>query len=109
MGFWYLLLAVVSEVIATSALKASAEFSRFWPSVVVVVGYTLSFYLLTLVFRTVPVGVTYAVWSGLGIVLITLAGIVLFKEIPDLPAIIGMTLIIGGVGVINLFSKTGVH
>lgn len=105
----YLFCAVVAEVIATSALKASDEFTNFWPSVIVVVGYAVAFYLLTLVLRTMPVGIMYAIWSGAGVALITLVGVIVFKQIPDLPAIIGMVLIVTGVVVIQLYSKTSVH
>jgi len=105
----YLFLAVMAEVVATSALKASDEFSKFWPSVVVVLGYAVAFYLLTLVMRTMPIGVMYAIWSGAGVALITLVGVVLYKQVPDLPAIIGMALIIAGVVVIQLFSKVSAH
>lgn len=101
----YLIVAVVCEVIATSALKASNEFTRFWPSLIVVVGYSISFYLLTLVFRTMPVGLVYAIWSGAGVALITLVGIVVFKQVPDLAAVLGMLLIVSGVVVIKMFSK----
>ena len=106
MAYLYLAMAIVAEVTATSALKASAGFTRLWPSVIVVLGYGLSFYCLTLVLRSLPIGITYAVWSGLGIVLITLAGLVLYREIPDLPALLGMGLIVAGVLVIHLFSRT---
>lgn len=109
MVYIYLALAILAEVVATSALKASDEFSRFWPSVVVVVGYVTAFYLLTLVFRTLPVGITYAVWAGLGIVLVTLVGMLVYGERPDLPAVLGMALIIGGVVVIQVFSSTTAH
>jgi len=109
MAYFYLAIAIVAEVIATSALKASAEFSKLLPSIIVVVGYCIAFYFLTLVLRTIPVGISYAIWSGLGIVLITLVGIVVYKEIPDVPALIGMGLIIAGVIVINLFSKMTAH
>lgn len=105
----YLFFAVVAEVIATSALKASDEFTNLWPSVIVVVGYGVAFYLLTLVLRTMPVGIMYAIWSGAGVALITLVGVVVFKQVPDLPAIIGMVLIVTGVVVIQLFSKTASH
>lgn len=106
MAYLYLALAIVFEVIATSALKASNEFTRLIPSIVVVIGYGSAFYLLTLVLRTIPLGITYAVWSGVGIVLVALAGFVLYKQVPDIPAVIGMLLIIAGVAVIHLFSKT---
>ena len=109
MAYFYLAIAIVAEVIATSALKASAEFTKLVPSILVVVGYAVTFYFLTLVLRTIPVGISYAIWSGLGIVLITLVGIFFYKEIPDVPALMGMGLIIAGVIVINLFSNTTVH
>ena len=109
MVYIYLALAIIAEVAATSALKASEEFTRLVPSLIVIVGYGVAFYLLTLVLRVIPVGVTYAIWSGLGIVLVTVVGIFLYKQIPDLPAIIGMALIVSGVVVINVFSKTTGH
>ncbi|CAD5255708.1 MULTISPECIES: DMT family transporter [Halomonadaceae] len=109
MTFVYLVLAIVAEVIATSALKASMGFTRPLPSVVVVVGYGLAFYLLSLVLRTLPVGVAYAIWAGLGIVLVTLVGIVVFGEKPDLPAVIGISLIVAGVVMLQMFSKMNVH
>jgi len=109
MTYLYLAIAIIAEVIGTSALKASEEFTRLGPSVIVVVGYGLAFYFMTLVLRTLPVGVTYAIWSGLGIVLVTLAGMVLYKQIPDAAAIFGMGLIVAGVLVINLFSNTVGH
>lgn len=109
MTFVYLLLAIVAEVIATSALKASMGFTRPLPSVVVVVGYGLAFYLLSLVLRTLPVGVAYAIWAGLGIVLVTLVGIVVFGEKPDLPAVLGISLIVAGVVLLQVFSKMNVH
>ena len=109
MSYLYLALAIVAEVIATSALKASNEFTRLWPSVVVVVGYLAAFYLLSLVLRRVPVGIAYAFWAGLGIVLVTLVGIVVYGEKPDLPAVIGLAMIVGGVAVIQLFSSVASH
>ena len=109
MAYLYLAIAIIAEVIATSALKASAEFTKLVPSIVVVVGYCVAFYFLTLVLRSIPIGISYAIWSGLGIVLISLVGIFVYKEIPDTPALIGMALIIAGVVVINLFSKTTAH
>ncbi len=105
MGYWYLAIAIIAEVIATSALKASGEFTKLVPSIIVVTGYGVAFYFLALVLRTIPVGVAYAIWSGMGIVLITIVGSVFFKQIPDVPALIGMILIISGVVVINVFSK----
>ena len=100
----YLALAIVAEVIATSALKASDGLTRLGPSLVVVVGYVLAFYFLALVLRSIPVGVAYAVWAGLGIVLIALVGWLLYDQVPDWPAVLGMALIVAGVLVINLFS-----
>lgn len=109
MVYVYLGLAIVAEVIATSALKASQEFTRLGPSVLVVVGYALAFYMLALALRTLPVGIAYAFWAGLGIVLITLIGILVYGETPDLPAIVGLAMIIGGVVVIQVFSKVSAH
>jgi len=108
-GFIYLSVAIIAEVIGTMALKSSEEFTRLWPSMVVVVGYSVAFYMLSLVLKTVPIGVAYAIWSGVGIVLIAIVGALFFKQIPDTPAIIGMGLIIAGVMVMNFFSKTVSH
>jgi small multidrug resistance pump len=108
-AYLYLAIAIIAEVAATSALKASAEFTRLYPSIIVVVGYAVAFYFMTLVLRTIPVGITYAVWSGLGIVLVTIVGALFYKQIPDIAAIIGMTLIVSGVVVIFVFSKTVSH
>lgn len=108
-SYLFLLLAIIAETIATSALKSSAQFSKPIPSIVTVLGYGCAFYFLSLTLEKIPVGIAYAIWSGVGIILITLAGIVLFKQVPDLPAIIGLVLIIVGVIVINVFSKTAVH
>lgn len=109
MAFVYLILAVLAEVVATSALKSSAGFTRLVPSAVVVVGYGLAFYLLSLVLRTLPVGVAYAIWAGLGIVLVTLVGVVAFGERPDVPAVLGILLIVAGVVLLQMFSKMSVH
>jgi len=106
MHYLQLAIAIVAEVIGTTALKASDGFSRPLPSLLVVLGYGLAFYFMSLVIRTLPVGVTYAIWSGMGIVLITLVGVVMFRQVPGGPALIGMALIIAGVAVMNLFSKT---
>ena len=105
----FLFVAIVSEVIATSALKSSEGFSRFWPSVIVVVGYGIAFYCLALTLRVIPMGVVYAIWSGVGIVLITLVGWFLFDQKLDLPALLGIGLIAAGVVVMNVFSKTMGH
>ncbi len=107
MQHWiFLALAIISEVIATSFLKAAEGFTRLWPSLVVVIGYLLAFYLLSLTLRTIPVGVAYAIWSGVGIVLIALSGWLFLGQSLDLPALIGLALIIVGVVVINFFSNT---
>ena len=102
-------LAIVAEVIATSALKASAGFTRLGPSAIVVLGYGAAFYCLSLTLQSLSVGVAYAIWSGLGIVLVTAVSYVLYRQSIDLPALIGMALIVAGVAVIQLFSKTAVH
>ena len=106
MAYVYLAIAIVAEVAATSALKAAEEFTRLIPSLIVIVGFAVAFYFMMLTLRTIPVGITYALWSGLGIVLVTIVGAVVYKEIPDIPAVIGMGLIVAGVVVINAFSKT---
>src|SRR5437870_13713813 len=109
MNYVYLLIAIVAEVIATSALKATAQFSRLLPSLIVVAGYLCSFYFLSLVLNSIPVGIAYAIWSGLGIVLVAVLATFLYRQAPDWPAVAGMGMIIGGVVVINLFSKTVGH
>ena len=105
----YLAVAIVSEVIATSFLKAAEGFTRLWPSLIVVAGYLLAFYLLSLTLKTIPVGVAYAIWSGVGIVLIALSGWLVLGQSLDTPALIGLALIIAGVAVINVFSRSVVH
>ncbi|WP_135079292.1 multidrug efflux SMR transporter [Terasakiella sp. SH-1] len=109
MSYIYLAIAILAEVIGTSALKASEEFTRLWPSLIVVIGYGAAFYFMTLALRTIPIGITYAIWSGVGIVLVTVAGGFLYKQIPDLGAMIGIGLIVAGVVVLNVFSKMNVH
>jgi len=109
MTYLYLAIAIFAEVAATSALKASEEFTQLIPSIIVVVGYGIAFYLLTLVLRVMPIGITYAIWSGFGIVLVAVVGFFLYKQTPDIPAILGMCLIISGVVVIHVFSKTISH
>ena len=105
----YLLTAIVAEVIATSALKASDGFSKLLPSVITVAGYAVAFYCLSLTLRHIPVGVAYAVWSGLGVVLITAVAWLVFGQKLDLPALIGIGLIVAGVVVMNVFSKVTAH
>jgi small multidrug resistance pump len=95
--------------VGTLALKASAEFTKLVPSMMVIVGYAIAFFFLALAFRTILVGIAYAVWGGVGIALIVIAGAVLFSEIPDLPAIIGLGLILVGAVIVNTMSLTTVH
>ncbi|QNK63803.1 EamA family transporter [Pedobacter sp. PAMC26386] len=105
----FLFLAIISEIVATTALKASEEFTKLWPSVIVVFGYAIAFYFLSLTLRKMDLGIAYAIWSGVGIVLVTALGAVFYKQKPDMPAVIGIALIIAGVIVINLFSKNSGH
>ncbi len=105
----YLLIAIFAELAGTTALKACEGFSKPWPTVVVFVGYGIAFYFLSLSLRTIPVGVAYAIWSGLGIAVISLIGWFVFKQALDVPAIIGLSLIIAGVVVLNFFSKSVAH
>jgi small multidrug resistance pump len=107
--WWILAIAIIAEVIATSALKVSEGFTRLIPSLVVVVGYSIAFYGLALTLKTIPVGVAYAIWSGMGIFLVTLIGWFLFDQKLDPAAIIGMVLIIAGVVVMNVFSASSGH
>ena len=109
MNYLYLAIAIVSEVIATTALKASESFTKPIPSILVVAGYASAFFCLSLTLRTIPLGIAYAVWSGVGIVLITLAGYFLFDQRLDLPALVGLALILVGVVVVNVFSKSVAH
>ena len=109
MGYIYLAIAIVAEVIATSAVKASDGFTKLVPNVIVVTGLALAFYCLSLVFKTVPMGIAYAIWSGLGIVLISVVGFFKFGQSIDVPGMIGMLLIIAGVVVINVFSTSVSH
>jgi len=110
MNKWLLLsAAIVGETIATSALKSSEGFTKLIPSIIVVIGYGISFFLLAKILSMMPVSIAYAIWSGAGIALITFIGWVFFKQKLDLPAVIGLLLIIAGVIVINLFSKVAAH
>ena len=108
-AYTYLAVAIVTEVIATSFLKASVGFTRPVPSLITVVGYAASFYCLAQALHTIPTGVAYAIWSGVGIVLISIVGWLAFGQKLDLPALLGMGLIAAGVVVINLFSKSAPH
>lgn len=110
MKHWiFLLIAIVGEVAATSSLKASESFTRLWPSLLAVVGYGIAFYFLSLTLRSIPVGIAYALWSGIGIVLISLVAWLQFGQKLDGPAIAGMALIVAGVVVINVFSRSAQH
>lgn len=108
-AYTYLILAVIAETIGTSALHASQQFTRLWPSLLVVAAYAASFYLLSLTLKDIPVGVMYALWSGLGIVLIALIAWTWFGQRLDAPALIGIALIVSGIAVIQLFSETARH
>ncbi|OPF64461.1 EmrE family multidrug efflux SMR transporter [Hydrogenophaga sp. H7] len=108
-AYLYLGAAIVAEVIATSLLKTSQGFTRLWPSVATVIGYAISFYCLAQTLGSVPTGVAYAIWSGVGIVLISLIAWWVFGQTLDAPALIGMGLIVAGVVVINLFSTSVAH
>lgn len=107
MPWLYLIIAITGEVIGTTALKASDGFSRVGPSVIVVIGYAIAFYFLALVLRTVPLGVTYAIWSGVGVAAVTLIGWLVYGQRLDLPAVVGIGLIVAGVMVLNLWSSAG--
>ena len=109
MGYFYLMIAIISEVMGTSMLKLSYGFTKLIPSTLCIVGYGVSFYFLSLVLKIIPIGVSYAIWSGVGIVLISIVGLFLFDQQLDVPAILGISLIISGVLVIHLFSKTVQH
>ncbi len=108
-GAAYLAIAIVGEVIATSFLRASAGFTQLVPSLVVVVGYGVTFYFFSLALGTIPVGIAYAIWSGVGIVLISIIAFLAYGQSLDLPALIGIGLILAGVLVINLFSQSSAH
>ncbi|MDR0702290.1 MAG: QacE family quaternary ammonium compound efflux SMR transporter [Azoarcus sp.] len=109
MHFLYLALAIVAEVIATTALKACEGFTRPLPSLIVIAGYGITFYFLALTLKALPVGLIYAIWSGAGIVLVSLAAWLIYGQTLDKPAILGIGLIVAGVAVINVFSKSMPH
>lgn len=109
MNWVYLFIAILAEIIATSTLKASEGFSKLTPTLISVVGYIIAFYFLSLTLKVIPVGIAYAIWSGVGIVLITIIGYFYYKQPIDMPAIIGIGLIVAGVVIINFFSKTVTH
>ena len=105
----FLFIAIAFEIIATTSLKASEQFSKLIPSILVVIGYSAAFYFLSMVLKKMDLGIAYAIWSSLGIVCVTIIGAVLFKQKPDLPAIIGIAFILIGVIIINVFSKNSAH
>lgn len=109
MHFAYLAIAIAAEIMATSALKSAAEFTRLWPSLLVVLGYVTAFYFLSLSLRVVSVGIAYAIWSGVGVVAIAVIAWLVHGERLDLPALIGIGLILAGCVVINLWSRTATH
>ena len=108
-GYLYLAIASTAEVIATTSMKALDGFSRPLPLLLVVAGYSLSFWMLSLVVKTIPVGIAYAIWAGLGIVLVSVAAAAIYQQKLDLPAVLGMVLIVAGVVVIQLFSSSTGH
>jgi len=109
MKYLFLSIAIIAEVIATSALKSVEGFTKLWPSVIVVAGYGVAFYFLSMTLKSIPVGIAYAIWSGLGITLVSIIGYFFYKQSLDFPAILGLGLILAGVVVINVFSKTVSH
>lgn len=109
MPYLALLLAIVTETIGTTALQASQQFTRLWPSVLVVIAYGASFWFMAVALKYMPVGIVYAIWSGLGIVLIAAIGYLVFRQTLDAPAVLGMALIIAGIIVIQLFSDSARH
>lgn len=110
MNHWLALaIAIIAEVIGTTALKASNEFTRMLPSLIVVVGYGAAFYFMSISMRVLPIGIMYAIWSGMGIVLISVLGWLVYRQTIDTPAMIGLAFIIAGVIIINLFSKSVGH
>ncbi|TWI54215.1 small multidrug resistance pump [Pseudomonas duriflava] len=108
-GYVYLCIAILAEVIATAAMKALDGFNKPLPLVLVVLGYSVAIGLLSQVVKTIPVGVAYAIWSGMGIVLVSVAALFIYKQKLDMPALLGMALIVTGVVVIQLFSKSVSH
>ncbi len=109
MPYLILTLAIVTETIGTSALQASQQFTRLWPTLLAVAAYAFSFYFLGLALKFLPMGIAYAIWSGLGIVLIALFGFFVFRQSLDTPALIGIGLILAGLAVIHLFSSSDLH
>lgn len=109
MHWIYLAIAILAEVVATSFLKTASGFTRLWPTLLVLAGYGVAFWFLSLTLERIPVGVGYAIWSGTGVTLIAVIGWLVYGQRLDAPAIVGMALIVAGVVVLNLFSKTATH
>ncbi len=108
-NYIFLLIAIIGEVFATTALKASNGFTQLVPSAIVLIGYVVAFYFLSLTLKTIPVGIAYATWSGVGIILVSIIGLLFLGQKLDLPAIIGLAFIIAGTLIVNLLSKSSVH
>ena len=109
LAYFYLLIAILTETIGTMALQASHQFTRLWPTMIMTLSYALSFYLMALTLRTMNIGVVYAIWSGLGIVFIAVFAYLVYDQKLDMPAIIGLAMIMGGIVIIHLFSNTATH
>ena len=109
MAYLYLAIAIIAEVVGTTAMKVSEGFTKTLPTLVLVWGYGIAFYFLSVSLESISVGVAYAMWSGLGVVLVTAAAAILYKQVPDVWAVVGMALIVAGVLVLNLFSKSVAH
>jgi len=105
----FLAIAIVAEVVATSSLKSSEGFTKLWPSLLVIVSYSTAFYFLSLTLKSIPIGIAYAIWAGLGVVLITVVGWLLYDQKLGFASVLGMALIIAGVVIINVFSDTDLH
>jgi len=108
MGYFYLSIAILMEVVAMTALK-SGGFSKVVPTLIMAAGYSISFYFMLLALKTIPMGVTYSIWAGVGIILIAVVGFLRYQEVPDLAATIGMSLIVLGIIIIRIFSSTAAH
>ncbi|QGX98434.1 QacE family quaternary ammonium compound efflux SMR transporter [Roseovarius faecimaris] len=108
-AYFFLIIAVLFEGLGTTSLQASQQFTRLWPSLGVVVGFGMAFWCMMIVLQYLPLGITYALWSGMGICLTALLGWLVFRQALDWPAILGMGLIVAGIVVINLYSKTATH
>lgn len=108
-GYIYLAIAIAAEVVATTSMKAIDGFNKPLPLVLVIGGYAIAFWMLTVVVKSIPVGIAYAIWAGLGIVLVSIAALVIYQQKLDLPAVVGMGMIVSGVVVIQLFSSSTGH